>query len=121
MKTALKGIMQIAFLMFIAMLSDYAAALLSLPIPGSIVGLLLLFFLLNFNLLPLSCVERGADLLLAELLLFFVPSAVGIVDYQSLLMNSGVELFIVIILGSMLIMALSGFTTNKIAAWRKTS
>lgn len=120
MKNLLKGTVQIVFLAVIAMFSNYAATRLSLLIPGSIVGLLLLFFLLKYNVLPLSYVELGADLLLAELLLFFVPSAVGIVDYQALLINNGAELFIVIILGTMLIMAMSGLTAKKIAIWRKS-
>ena len=42
---------------------------------------LLLFLLLNFQLVKLSAVERGATLLLRHMALLFIPVAVGLIAY----------------------------------------
>ena len=51
--------------------------LLNLPVASGVLGFFLLLFLLEMKWLKLAHVERGADLLLAELLLFFIPPVVG--------------------------------------------
>ena len=49
--------------------------LLNLPVASGVLGFFLLLFLLEMKWLKLAHVERGAELLLAELLLFFMCSA----------------------------------------------
>ncbi|MCL6637345.1 MAG: CidA/LrgA family protein [Alicyclobacillus sp.] len=51
------------------------------PVPGGLVGAGLLFLLLQSGILRLAWIEQGADWLLQELLLFYVPASVGIVQY----------------------------------------
>ncbi|MBI2394795.1 MAG: CidA/LrgA family protein [Deltaproteobacteria bacterium] len=55
---------------------DRAARALSSPIPGGVIGAVVLAVLLLTDVLPLRWVEDGADVLLANLGLFFVPAAV---------------------------------------------
>lgn len=121
MKNVLKGLTQISMLCALALISNYISTLFSLPLPGSIIGLVLLFCLLQFNILRVEWVELGANLLLAELLLFFIPSAVGIIQYQSLLLTNGVQILTVVIVGTILIMASSGLIAKKIAVIRGKS
>jgi holin-like protein len=121
MKTVLKGLTQISLLCALALISNYMSTRFSLPLPGSIIGLVLLFFLLQFNILRMEWIELGANLLLAELLLFFIPSAVGIIQYQSLLLTNGIQILTVVIVGTILIMASSGLIAKKIAVIRGKS
>jgi len=121
MKNVLKGVAQVALLCALALISNYISTLFSLPLPGSIIGLMILFCLLQFNVLRIEWVELGADLLLAELLLFFIPSAVGIIQYQSLLITNGLQILVVVIVGTIMIMASSGLAAKKIAIMRRKS
>jgi len=75
-----KSIVQIGYLYILLFVGNSIARLLHLPIPGSIIGLVLLFLLLQFHMIKLEWIELGAGLLLSELLLFFIPSAIGIID-----------------------------------------
>lgn len=84
-------------------------------IPGSILGVVLLFALLQAKIIRLEWVEVGGNWLLGELLLFFIPSAVGIVQYKEFLMSNGVFILIAIILGTMIVMAFTGVLADKIA------
>jgi len=56
-----------------------------LPIPGSIFGLLLLFFGLNLRLIPVDFVLPTGSFLLNYITLFFVPVGVGLLQYTELL------------------------------------
>ena len=116
-----KTAVQIAILCGLAFLSNFLVAQFSLTLPGSVVGIVLLFGLLQLGILRLEWIETGANLLLAELLLFFIPSAVGVVQYRSLLFNHGIAILIVVVAGSVVIMAGSGLLATQLAWMRRKS
>lgn len=62
------------------------------PVPGSIVGLLALWLLLDRGILPTTRIEHGADGLLEHLMLFFVPAMLALVDHPEFLSLLGVKL-----------------------------
>ncbi|MEH7273587.1 CidA/LrgA family protein [Neobacillus vireti] len=68
-----------------------------LVIPGSIIGLILLFLCLYLKIIPVKFIENGAGFLLSILMLFFIPATVGIMNYSSLLSFHG-ALFIAVVL-----------------------
>lgn len=55
---------------------DRAARALSSPVPGGVIGAVFLAVLLLTGVVPLRWIEDGADVLLANIGLFFVPAAV---------------------------------------------
>lgn len=57
------------------------AALLPFAIPGSILGMLLLFALLSTQILPAKWVKPGCHLLIRYMVLLFVPIGVGVMKY----------------------------------------
>lgn len=81
--------------------------LLNLPIASGVLGLFILLILLKMQWLNLEKVSLGADILLGELLLFFIPPVVGVIQYQQLLLISGWKIFLVILLSTALVMASS--------------
>ncbi|EPH35407.1 Holin-like protein CidA [Acinetobacter guillouiae MSP4-18] len=81
--------------------------LLNLPIASGVLGFFILLILLKMQWLNLEKVSLGADILLGELLLFFIPPVVGVIQYQQLLLISGWKIFLVILLSTALVMASS--------------
>ena len=63
---------------------NYVGMLLSkilhLPLPGTIVSLLLLFFMLQFKILKLEKIENAGNFLLLNMTIFFMPPTVKIID-----------------------------------------
>lgn len=90
------------------------AHILSLPVPGSIVGLVLLLLSLFAGIVKLEWIEKAGGWLLAELLLFFVPSAVGILNYKEILNWQGLETVLLILISTFIVMAATGFTAEKL-------
>lgn len=87
-----KLIWQVVILCTISLASNLFVAYTGIDFPGSILGILLLFVLLYFKWLPLAWIESGANFLIAELLLFFIPAAVGIIQFQDILETGWSEL-----------------------------
>ncbi len=98
---------QILVIFAIWIFAYIAEKFLHLPIASGVLGFFILLFLLQMKWLRLDQVEQGADLLLAELLLFFIPPVVGVIQYQQLLVQSGWKILLVIILSTALVMMTS--------------
>ncbi|GIP51463.1 MULTISPECIES: CidA/LrgA family protein [Paenibacillus] len=114
-KTIGKIVMQVAILILISIAMNFLAQWLHLPIPGSILGIIVLFTLLKTNIIKLTWIEQGANWLLAELLLFFIPAAVGVMKYIPLLEHDGVRILIVVISSTVIVMVSSGLVASQIA------
>ncbi len=119
MKTIGKIVFQVAILILISIAMNFLAEWLHLPIPGSILGIIVLFALLKMNVIKLSWIEQGANWLLAELLLFFIPAAVGVMKYIPLLEHDGVRILIVVISSTVIVMVSSGLIASKITKRRE--
>ncbi|WP_345828244.1 CidA/LrgA family protein [Erwinia sp. HDF1-3R] len=61
------------------------ASLLPVAIPGSIIGMLILFALLASQIMPVEWVRPGSHLLIRYMALLFVPISVGIMNYTQIL------------------------------------
>ncbi len=81
---------------------------LHLPFPGSIAGFGLLLALLGLRVLEPADVEKGAAVFLAEMLLFFVPAVVAVVDHPEWLGNLGLRLLVAILAGTAIVMLVTG-------------
>lgn len=117
LKKWLRALSQIVILFAFAWLGKGAAALFQLHIPGSLIGLGLLFTALQSGLIRLSWVESGAALLLSEMILFFIPSIAGIVQYPWMLGIKGLLVLAVVISGTALVMIATGVLAERIYRW----
>lgn len=57
-------------------------------IPGSVIGMILLFLSLFFKIVNPDYVRDTANVITKNMAIFFVPSAVGLMAYAELLSNS---------------------------------
>ncbi len=78
---------QSAALAAIWFVADLVARQPSLPVPGGVVGLVILLALLFCGGVASRWVKAGADWRLADMLLFFIPAAVAAVQYGGLFME----------------------------------
>ncbi|MEK4228581.1 CidA/LrgA family holin-like protein [Solibacillus sp. FSL H8-0538] len=77
-------------------------------IPGSIIGLVLLWLTLYFKLIKVEFIQDGAGFLLAFLTLFFIPSTVAVVNYPELLSIAGAYLVIAVIVSTICTIVITG-------------
>lgn len=87
---------------------------LHLPLPANLVGMVLLLVLIVCRVLPLRWVRAGARWLLAEMLLFFVPAVVAVVNYAQLLLADGWRIFAVIAISTLLVLGATAWVVDKV-------
>jgi len=83
-----------------------------LALPGSVVGLFLVLALLAGGRLSVLTVRRGAHWFLAEMLLFFVPAVLAVLDHPEFLGLLGLKIITVIVVGTLLIMTVTAFVID---------
>lgn len=78
---------------------------LNIPVPGGLIGMAILLVLLGGGYVKLEWFEDGAAFLISNLLLFFVPSAIGIIQYNYLFGSVGILLLAVVITSIVAVLA----------------
>jgi len=101
------------------LLGNWIQISLNLFIPGSVIGMILLFILLLIKGVKLTWVEEGATFLINNLALFFIPATVGIIDYFSLFSGKGFLLIIIVLVSTAMVMAVSGRVSQRLARKRE--
>jgi holin-like protein len=96
-------ISQLAFLTLINRAGYMLAHVLSLRLPGNLVGMLILFALLSGRLVRLEWIEEGASILTRHLAFFFIPIAVGLIAFKEVFLQHGLA-----ILGTLIVSATAG-------------
>jgi holin-like protein len=105
---------QVVLLIGVWWACDVVVHALHLPLSGGVLGLGVVLALLFSGAVRVDRVKLGAQLLLTEMILFFIPAVVAIVRYQDLLLQSGVKLMALIVIGNACVMFLTAFAVEAI-------
>jgi holin-like protein len=108
--TALRGL---AILLLLQAAGEGLTHLLGLPIPGPVMGLVILLAALQWPALrePVGAV---AELLLAHLSLLFVPVGVGVIVHLDLVSRYGLQLLLVIVAATWIGMAVTALVLRAL-------
>ncbi len=87
---------------------------LKLPIPGGVIGLALLLLVFATGVVKPATLQTGAGLLLAEMLLFFIPPLMSLLDYGTLMRNEGWRIMLVIGFSTLMLMLVTAFTVELV-------
>lgn len=115
----MKIVIQIGILYVLFQIGNWIQDFFHLMIPGSVIGMILLFFLLVFNIIKVSWIEAGAKLLIKHLTLFFIPVTVGIMEYFDLFKGKGFVLIIIVLVSTLMVMTTSGYLSQWLVLRRK--
>ncbi|SPZ60414.1 Holin-like protein CidA [Serratia quinivorans] len=112
--TRLQVPVQVVLYAALFLIADRLVQQFHLPLPANIIGMLMLLALISLRILPLNWVRAGSRWLLAEMLLFFVPAVVAVVNYAQLLMVEGWKIFLVIAVSTTLTLAATGLVVDRV-------
>lgn len=78
---------QLVIILSIWVIGEYISSFIQgiILIPGSIVGMLLLFLLLQFKVLDLSSIENVSGFFLDNMAIFFIPAGVSLIKSLDLI------------------------------------
>lgn len=103
---------QVLILFLFYYIGVFIQALFKIPVPASIIGLLVLLVSLKFKVIPVEYINRGAGFLIAFLPLLFVPVCIGIMKYPALFSMKGFTIVSIVFLSTIFTMLISGGTSQ---------
>jgi holin-like protein len=118
MRTVITIAIQIAALLGINGVGYALAGALQLPLPGNLLGMLLLLSLLATGLVPLKWVESSASFLIRHLGFFFVPITVGLMSLGELFLDNGVAILITLVVSAVIGIGVAGVSSQRLASRR---
>ena len=114
-----KYIFQFARITAFCLAGEVLAAVLPLPIPASVYGLLLMVAALKSGLLRLEQVRETGLFLTGIFPLLFVPAAAGVMELGSQLINLLLPAVLAIVPVTALVMAVTGMVAQKCAGGKE--
>ncbi|MDD4993055.1 MAG: CidA/LrgA family protein [Paludibacter sp.] len=88
-------------------------------IPGSVLGMILLFLSLFFKILKPEYVKDAATVITKNMAVFFVPAAVGLMAYGDLLSNSLIAIVFAIAISTVLTLVTVALVQERFEKRRK--
>lgn len=80
-----------------------------LPIPGNVIGMIILFLCLYFKIIPYEWVKDAAQSLTRRMSLFFIPAGVGMMEYLGILQENWFMISVTIVGSMFAVMLTAGF------------
>ncbi len=89
-----------------------------IPVPGPVIGMLLLFIGLRWRDSLPDALRTGAEQLLSHLSLLFIPAGVGIIQHGALLASEWPALLAVIVISTLITLAATGLAMHWVMRYQ---
>jgi holin-like protein len=106
------GVLQVGLLLAFWGVGEGVVRLTSLPLPGGVIGMGLMLALLVAQRVRPGSVRRGAQWLLGDMLLFFVPAVLAVTNHRELLGLLGLKLLAIVLVGTAAVMGVTALTVE---------
>lgn len=110
----MKTLGQIFIILLISLLGELLNYLIPLPIPASIYGIVILFCLLEFRVIPLRAVKETGDFLVSIMQLMFIPAAVGLLESWNVIRPNWLPYILITLISTFVVMFVSGRVTQAV-------
>lgn len=104
----MKYLMQFTRILLISFAGEALHALLPLPVPAGIYGIIILFLLLETGIMGLDRVKETGEFLVEIMPVMFIPAAVGIISSWDVIAPSLWAYLAVTVISTIAVMAVSG-------------
>ena len=108
----MKYIPQFLYILSFSFIGEVLQAVVPLPIPAAIYGLVLLLIALATGLLKTSQVSDAANWLISTMPILYVPICVKILEYWGIISQNAVAIITITVLSTFLVFAVSGLVTQ---------
>lgn len=110
----MKYLSQFAIIFAISLIGEMIHAVVPLPIPASVYGLVLLFLALLTGVIRLGQVEKAADLMIELMPLFFVPPGVSLMTIWGDVSGLLIPFAVTIVVSTVVVMGVTGRMTQAV-------
>lgn len=108
----MKLLRQSCLILGICFIGEALNNLLNLPIPGNVLGMIILLILLGTGVVKLEKIEEISSFLLEHIAFFFVPAGVGLLSCFGLIKGNLFQIIFITLMSTIIIMAVTGLTVQ---------
>lgn len=108
----MKLLRELLIILVFYFVGEILTKLLNLPVPGNIMGMILLLILLCTNVVKLEMVDTVANFLLEHLAFFFIPAGVGLLTSLVVINDSFIRLLIVCFISTIITIAVTALVVD---------
>jgi len=108
----MKHLTQLLWILLITFMGEILHAVIPLPVPAGIYGLVLLLLALMTRVLRLPQVEETADFLVSAMPVMFVPAAVGVLSHWNAVRAMWLPILLAATVLTVMTMGISGSVTQ---------
>lgn len=111
----MKILRQLALILSIWAVGEYISSFLSniIIIPGSIIGMIILFALLKSKIIKVESIEELSNFFLDNMAIFFVPAGVSLINSLDLISSNIIVLAATIVISTTLVMIITAMVVEK--------
>ena len=110
----MKTLGQIVIILLVSFAGELLNYCLPLPIPASIYGIVILFCLLEFKVIPLRAVKETGDFLVSMMQLMFIPAAGGLLEAWDVIAPNWLPYILITLISTFVVMFFSGRVTQAV-------
>lgn len=115
----IKTLKQLGIILTILFIGQALSQYFNLPMPGTVIGMIILLLLLLFKIVKLKWVNKITDILLEHLSILFVPSGVAIINEYHNLKGNILQLSIILVVTMIIVMAVTGKVVEILINYQK--
>lgn len=104
----MKFVFQLCIILLVSFVGEVLHALIPLPIPASIYGLILMLVCLKIKLIRIKHVDKAGAFLLEIMPLLFIPAAVGLLTAWDALTTMLLPIIVLILVVTVIVMVVTG-------------
>ena len=108
----MKYLRQFGIILFVTFLGELLHALLPIPVPASVYGLVLMLSALCTGILKTDQVKETANFLIEIMPVMFIPAAAGLLDSWPLLRSIWMPVAAITLLTTVIVMAVTGLVSQ---------
>lgn len=110
----MKYLSQLTIILGISFLGEILNAVIPLPVPASIYGLIIMFAGLCTKIIPLEKVRPTGKFLIDIMPVMFIPAAVGLMDSWDVMKDMLIPVIVIMVVSLFIVMAAAGHVTQAV-------
>jgi len=110
----MKPLRQLLLVFTICFIGDFISRIISIPIPGNIIGMILLFTCLLTGVIKLEMIDGITKFLTDHLAFFFLPAGVGIITSFDVIKANWAALLCISVLSTIVVMVVTGYVVQTL-------
>lgn len=110
----MKYLKQLMIILMAYFLGVILQSVFNLPIPGTVIGLIILFLGLSFGIVKMEMIEDICDVLISHMSFLFVPAGVGLITSLDILKSNVISFSVIILISTVVVWVVTAYVVKML-------